>query len=353
MSKGTRSEEERLEPPTATTLWCCPCLADVCCCCKGCYNCCNCCKAGAPCPFFYFCFPCCCCCCRPVAASKEVDTSEIVVSSTEAQESMEGMTQMESEEEEALVEETAGDEVAAAGVAGAAAASGGTGSASAAKPKARPRKLAKPAGKKAPKSSPTFFTGKAAGLPPPSKEACEGPPPEVEGPSVPVGMGAYLVYKDADGGKLLTQWSKEPLTGAGVLAYLRPEKEVGDYKFEKKSAIEVHATNCQKFMSSEFPADRIKFYEGWASFFKLLSSCGGSITLLPAAGAEPPPKVKIVLANKGKLKAVKIGQEVKITSFDSLVVAPSNAVKFDVPEMPQSQFQTLANAQGVYVSLKK
>ncbi|OEH75604.1 KED, related protein [Cyclospora cayetanensis] len=218
---------------------------------------------------------------------------------------MEGMTQMESEEEEALVEETAGDEVAAAGVAGAAAASGGTGSASAAKPKARPRKLAKPAGKKAPKSSPTFFTGKAAGLPPPSKEACEGPPPEVEGPSVPVGMGAYLVYKDADGGKLLTQWSKEPLTGAGVLAYLRPEKEVGDYKFEKKSAIEVHATNCQKFMSSEFPADRIKFYEGWASFFKLLSSCGGSITLLPAAGAEPPPKVKIVLANKGKPEKIK------------------------------------------------
>lgn len=117
-----------------------------------------------------------------------------------------------------------------------------------AKAKVKPRKQARP-GKQAAKSSPAFFTGKAAGLPPPPKEACTGPPPEVDKPTVSPGLGAYLVYTDAEGGKLQTQWSKTPLTGAGILAYVRPEKEVGEYKFEKKSATEIHAINCQVRLS--------------------------------------------------------------------------------------------------------
>lgn len=55
-------------------------------------------------------------------------------------------------------------------------------------------------------------------------------------------------------------------------------------------------------MASEFPADRIKYYEGWATFFKQLSAHGGTIVLLPAAVAEPPPKVKVVMFNKGKVR---------------------------------------------------
>ena len=58
----------------------------------------------------------------------------------------------------------------------------------------------------------------------------------------------------------------------------------------------------QTCMPSEFPADREKFYNGWGSFFKQLSAHGGSIVLLPAAAAEPPPKVKVVLFNKGKVR---------------------------------------------------
>ncbi|CDI74243.1 hypothetical protein EPH_0032060 [Eimeria praecox] len=111
--------------------------------------------------------------------------------------------------------------------------------------KPKPRRAVSPAAKRAPKSSPAFFTGKAAGLPPPPKEACVGPPPEVPEPAAPVGMGAYLVYTDAEGGKLKGQWSKTPLTGAGILAYLSPEKEVADYKFEKKTAVEIYAANCE------------------------------------------------------------------------------------------------------------
>lgn len=115
----------------------------------------------------------------------------------------------------------------------------------AAKPKPKPRRQVRPAGKKAPKSSPAFFTGKAAGLPPPPKEACVGPPPPVADPTFSVGLGAYLVYTDAEGGRLKNQWSKTPLTGSGILAYLCPEKEVADYKFEKKSAVEIYATDCE------------------------------------------------------------------------------------------------------------
>ncbi|KAL8434885.1 hypothetical protein ACSSS7_002851 [Eimeria intestinalis] len=249
------------------------------------------------------------------------------------------------EEEEKVEEEGAADQVADEAAA--------TTTAPQAKPKPKPRKQPRPSARKAPKSTPTFFTGKAAGLPPPPKEACVGPPPPVDEPATAVGLGAYLVYTDADGGKLTTQWSKTPLTGAGVLAYIRPGKEIGDYKFEKKSAMEVHASDCQASMTSDFPADRIKYYEGWGAFIKQLSSCGGSLVLLPAADVEPPPKVKIILFNKGKLIPLQVGEEITPSSFDSLAILPSNATKLDVPEMSLSDFVTVANAQGVYVSLKK
>ncbi|KAL8452197.1 hypothetical protein Emed_001504 [Eimeria media] len=342
MSKeGNR--ERRLKAPTATTLWCCPFLDDMTAPCKSCYSCCRT-RPTPPCSFLYFCLPCCCCCCRPETALKDVDEGETQVPPSEQAGPFDVSYEGE-EEEEKPEEEAAPGEVADEAV----------GETAAAQPKAKPkpRKQPRPSAKKAPKSTPTFFTGKAAGLPPPPKEACVGPPPAVDEPATEVGLGAYLVYTDADGGKLTTQWSKTPLTGAGVLAYLRPAKEIGDYKFEKKSAIEIHASDCEAAMTSDFPADRIKYYEGWAAFIKQLSSCGGSIVLLPAAGVEPPPKVKIILFNKGKLTPLNVGEEISPSSFESLAILPSNATKLDVPEMSLSNFVTVANAQGVYLSLKK
>ncbi|CDJ37031.1 hypothetical protein, conserved [Eimeria tenella] len=329
MPKEEALREENPKAPTATTLWCCPCLADVC---------------GS-------------------GSLKGVDEEETVVTGEEAQTEAaeEAKTEAaEAEEAEDAADKYQGDEgegeVAAAADSEAdqtnAAAAAGPRTA-AAKPKPKPRRQVRPAGKKAPKSSPAFFTGKAAGLPPPPKEACVGPPPPVADPTFSVGLGAYLVYTDAEGGRLKNQWSKTPLTGSGILAYLCPEKEVADYKFEKKSAVEIYATDCEKSMASEFPADRIKYYEGWATFFKQLSAHGGTIVLLPAAVAEPPPKVKVVMFNKGKLSPVEVGQEVTINAFECLAVVPSNATKFNVKEMPHSDFMALANSQGVYVNLKK
>lgn len=72
----------------------------------------------------------------------------------------------------------------------------------------------------------------------------------------------------------------------------------------KGTVVYVRQQTC---MTSEFPADRIKYYEGWATFFKQLSACGGSIVLLPAAGVEPPPKVKVIMFNKGKVRAASYG----------------------------------------------
>ncbi|KAL8452308.1 hypothetical protein Emag_002427 [Eimeria magna] len=306
--------------------------------CKSCYACCRT-RPNPPCSFLYFCLPCFCCCCRPETAFKDVDEGETQVPPSDQVGPFDVSYKGEEEEEEPE-EEGAPGEVADEAVEATAAPQ--------AKAKPKPRKQLRPSAKKAPKSTPTFFTGKAAGLPPPPKEACVGPPPAVDEPATEVGLGAYLVYTDADGGKLTTQWSKIPLTGAGVLAYLRPAKEIGDYKFEKKSAVEIHASDCEASMTSDFPADRIKYYEGWAAFVKQLSSCGGSIVLLPAAGVEPPPKVKIILFNKGK-----VGEEISPSSFESLAILPSNATKLDVPEMSLSNFVTVANAQGLYVSLKK
>lgn len=76
-------------------------------------------------------------------------------------------------------------------------------------------------------------------------------------------------------------------------------------------------------MASEFPADREKFYEGWAAFYKLLSAHGGSIVLLPAAAAEPPPKVKVVLFNKGKVRIKCVSVAVYVDISQLIVLAAS------------------------------
>lgn len=54
-----------------------------------------------------------------------------------------------------------------------------------------------------------------------------------------------------------------------------------------------------------------------------------------------------------QLSPVEVGQEVNINAFECLAIVPSNATKFDVKEMPHSDFMALANSQGVYVNLKK
>lgn len=55
-------------------------------------------------------------------------------------------------------------------------------------------------------------------------------------------------------------------------------------------------------MQSSFVADRKKFYEGWASFLKQMDAWEGSLVLLPAAGLQPPPRVKVVLLSQKKVR---------------------------------------------------
>lgn len=52
-------------------------------------------------------------------------------------------------------------------------------------------------------------------------------------------------------------------------------------------------------------------------------------------------------------REIKAGDTLSPTSLDILAVAPSNATKFDVPQISQGDFIALANAVGVCISFKK
>lgn len=134
-----------------------------------------------------------------------------------------------------------------------------------ARPKVATRKRAPAQVKKrAAKSQPKLFTGSAAGSPPPPAEACIGPPPEVGEPSSELGAGVYLIYNTDQGGSLVMKWSKEPLKGPGVLAYIKPSKEVGDFKFQKKGGIEALCSGLEvRSRCLRAPAQRVIWGNLW------------------------------------------------------------------------------------------
>ncbi|PHJ18144.1 hypothetical protein CSUI_008030 [Cystoisospora suis] len=371
-------DDEALQAPTGTTLWCFPACKDVCTCCSGCYDCCGkcgccpgCCNCGPPCPGCYYCLPCVCCCCRPAMSGLRLDEEELVTEPTladvgapeEGEEQLAGEDIEGGEEEEEQPPEESqplqdGEK--------------------AARPKIATRKRAPAQVKKrAAKSQPKLFTGSAAGSPPPPAEACIGPPPEAGETSTELGEGVYLIYNTDQGGSLFMKWSKEPLKGPGVLAYIRPSKEVGDFKFQKKGGVEMLCTGLEKDMQSSFVADRKKFYEGWASFLKQMDAWEGSLVLLPAAALQPPPKVKVVMLSQKKvgrsperylptstvsggrmvaayvtLRVSTLGVEAPITkaNADMLAVVADNTTKLDVPTMEPSEFVAVANNFGTSVS---
>lgn len=193
----------------------------------------------------FYCLPCCCCCCRPGQTEQKADDEIIVEAETRATlEEVEALEEVGEAEEgpqegEVEVEETPETDAKESSP------PVGENKGQTAARKILKHPKAKPAAKKSPRSQPKVFTGKAGALPPPPESACVGPPPPVESPPSPVGKGAYLVYSEEEGGRLKEVWSKEPLTGPGVLAHLMPAKEVSDFRFDKKKCTEILANNLQ------------------------------------------------------------------------------------------------------------
>ncbi|PFH35175.1 hypothetical protein BESB_060620 [Besnoitia besnoiti] len=357
MDQGGKAGKDRsgesLGAPTGTTVWCLPFCNDICACCSGCYNCCDkcsccpqCCRCGPPCPGCFYCIPCVCCCCRPVPGGLSIDDGELVTEPTAVGEVLEEMeeegVEQEAEREGDTEEGEAPPPSGATGV---------TGDAAAQRTKAATKKRAKAQIKKrAAKSQPKMFTGSAAGSPPPPPEACIGPPPEPAEPTTPLGMGIYLVYSTENGGSLYMKWSKTPLTGPGVLAYIKPTKEVGEFKFQKKDGVEPLCSGLEQSMQSSFVADRKAYYDGWATFVKQMDAWAGSLVVLPAATIQPPPTVKVVLLTQKKIRLLEADTPVEKKDMDLVAVVADNTTKFDVSTMEPSEFVAFANNFGASIS---
>lgn len=290
--------------------------------------------------------PCLCCCCRPVLPGKHIDEDELVPESTAADEVLKDI------EEEHFGEE-AGEEEEEGETAPPSEATEVTGAADVLPVRTRvaAKKRAKAQPKKhAAKSQPKMFTGSAAGAPPPPAEACTGPLPEPEEPATPLGMGVYLVYSTENGGTMYMKWSKTPLSGPGVLAYIEPTKEVGAFKFEKKDGVEHIGSGFEQDLQSSFVADRKKYYDGWATFLKQMDAADGTLVLLPAATLQPPPKVKVVVLSHKKMRVLEADTRLPKEDVELMAVVPATVVKFDVPTMEVGEFAAFANNYGSLIS---
>lgn len=137
------------------------------------------------------------------------------------------------------------------------------------------------------------FTTSVAAPPPPPASACEGPPPSVKETTVPVGQGAYLVYNPENNGQLEVKYSKQAMSGSGVLAYIATDK-IPAFYFTKNDGIEVLLKDVSILLQSEYISDRMKYYEKWGDFLKMQKPFEGTFYLLPAFNANPPAMIDII-----------------------------------------------------------
>ncbi|KJP87805.1 hypothetical protein AK88_02561 [Plasmodium fragile] len=152
--------------------------------------------------------------------------------------------------------------------------------------------------KKKPKFS---FLGAASAPPPPAASACVGPPPEVKSTSVPVKEGVYLIYSDENNGQVELHYSKQPIKGRGVLAYIS-SSTIPDFYFVKNNMKQILLKDVAKIMQSSYVNDLKPYYECVINFIKMKKKFNGVLYLLPAFNAEPPPKLDVIFFDSKQKK---------------------------------------------------
>lgn len=383
-----------INAPFCTTLRCWPdcdkcCVCSKCCynCCSGCSCCCasgssaasknnnscsNCCWKISPCiPFCYYCFPCCCCCCRPVSAIKksdggteiictegkddkwyakvdEVDGERIVAPTTTTvfnELEKDGQEEEVTVEEEVFIDEETGEEVLPSAI-------------STGKPiiikKKQVTKLKTPS-----KTKPKFYTGVVTATQPASAEQCLGEPPEPAEEDILsvkhfLDSGAYLIYTEEKNGILYVQWSKEIIEGAGVLAYIKPTKVTGDFKYKQNEGKVVLQDNIITLIQSSFPTDRAKYFAALAKFFKISADFNGEIMLLPSVTLFPPPIVQFLKFHQNHVEQMKVGAIYKNDNITSIAVVPKSSKTFDTMQnIELSIFLQRADNEGASVTFHR
>ncbi|CAI7719955.1 conserved Plasmodium protein, unknown function [Plasmodium vivax] len=163
--------------------------------------------------------------------------------------------------------------------------------------------------KKKPKFS---FLGAASAPPPPEASACVGPPPEVKETSVPVREGIYLIYSEENNGQLELHYSKQPIKGRGVLAYIF-SSTIPDFYFGKNKMKEILLKDVAKLMQSSYVNDLKPYYECVINFIKIKKKFNGVLYFLPAFDAQPPPKLDVIFfdSKQKKLHYAPIEEEIE------------------------------------------
>ncbi|ANQ07894.1 Uncharacterized protein PCOAH_00022920 [Plasmodium coatneyi] len=152
--------------------------------------------------------------------------------------------------------------------------------------------------KKKPKFS---FLGAAAAPPPPEASACVGPPPEVKSTTVRVREGIYLIYSEENNGQLELHYSKQPIKGRGVLAYIF-SSTIPDFYFMKNNMKQILLKDVAKIMQSIYVNDLKPYYECVINFIKMKKKFNGVLYLLPAFNAQPPPKLDVIFFDSKEKK---------------------------------------------------
>ncbi|EAN30806.1 hypothetical protein TpMuguga_03g00070 [Theileria parva strain Muguga] len=167
--------------------------------------------------------------------------------------------------------------------------------------------------------------GAVAALPPPPIEEIEGEIPKANDSynNLKLGNGVYLGYSLENNGSLYLKYTTEkPDCMDGVLAYIRPDREILKYHYENNDGKQLISTNVREYMKSKFQHDRKKYFDAWQEFFQVLNSYGGNLYILSAFELSPPPRTKIVLFSNNNLTEIKSCEEVCIKENDLLGVFP-------------------------------
>ena len=157
-------------------------------------------------------------------------------------------------------------------------------------------------------------------------------------PGLDLGDGCYLLFEEAQK-RMIVQYSRTTIAerpGAELLAFCRPGKPFGGFKYTSKGGISEHVVDALQHGPDKYVKG---FFRGWVMFMKLVKACDGELIILNDG---------VGLYTNSKLAVKKLDNSTshRLDGIDACACIPPNSFTFKVKEMDLEMFTNKGNQEG-------
>ena len=184
----------------------------------------------------------------------------------------------------------------------------------------------------------------AAGATLPAAKATPATSPGAEvARGLDLGDGCYLYIEELQK-RMMIQYSRTTIAekeNAILLAFCRPGKPFGGFKYTSKGGISEHVTEALQHGPEKFVKG---YFRGWAMFMKLVKACDGELVIINGTD------VGLYTNSKLAVKKLDPASSHRFDGVDAVACMPPNSLTYKVKEMDLEMFTNKGNQEGYSLS---